>query len=153
MGLVIGAGGEEDRVRWPVVGGAVAELQRPEPVDHERPAVPGAELAGVGVGATGARLLGVDRAVAEFADQQVAAEATEVAGSAGDAPPRVQLAAAGDPRKQRSVAVEGIDEPEALPVDVVLALGVLLVVGDEDAVADRLDPEGSEAAREVGVDE
>jgi hypothetical protein len=68
---------------------------------------------------------------------------------AGDAPRRVQLAATSDPREQLPVAVEGIDKPEALPVDIVLALGV----GDEDASTDSLDAEGSERARELPVDE
>jgi hypothetical protein len=64
---------------------------------------------------------------------------------AGDAPRRVQLAATSDPREQLPVAVEGIDKPEALPVDIVLALGVLLGVGDEDASADSWMPKGANA--------
>jgi hypothetical protein len=40
-----------------------------------------------------------------------------------------------------------------LTVDVVLTVGVLLVVGDEDAAADCQDPERGEPARELAVDE
>jgi hypothetical protein len=49
------------------------------------------------VGASGASPVGVDRAVAEIADQQIAAEAAEVGECAGDAPGRVRMPARGTP--------------------------------------------------------
>jgi hypothetical protein len=45
------------------------------------------------VGASGASPVGVDRAVAEIADQQIAAEAAEVGECVGDAPGRVRMPA------------------------------------------------------------
>src|SRR4029453_7666202 len=72
VGFVVDAGGEQQG--GGVAGDAVAEAQRPQALDLDRPAVlivqaPG-ELASLGV-------VGVDAAVTEVADQQRAAEATE----------------------------------------------------------------------------
>ena len=153
MGLVVGASGEEERVRRPVVRGSVAELQRPQSVDHQSPAGSGAQLPGRCERAAGPPPESVDPAVAEVADQQVAAEATEGARCTSDAPGRIQLAAASDPGEQPAVAVEGIDEAEPRPVDVVLAFRVLLSEGDEDAASNSLNPEGGEPAQELTVDE
>ena len=68
--LVVCAGGEEQRARRPVVGRAVAELERPEAVDHECVVV-GPELT-VGDELPVLELVGVDLPVAEVADEQVA---------------------------------------------------------------------------------
>ena len=71
---------------------AVAELQRPQPVDRDRPAVlvaQGAEEAAV------ERVVGVDAPVAEVADQQRAARGAEALGRRRDAPRRVERSARG----------------------------------------------------------
>src|SRR5207249_812443 len=81
VALVVDPGGEEERVARAVVGDSPAERDRPKAVDGDRTVVGAAqlaeELAGRGVH-------GVDAAVAEVADQEVAAEAAEVRRRAGD---------------------------------------------------------------------
>jgi hypothetical protein len=73
-------------------------------------------------------------------------------GAACDPPGCVQQSPASDPGEQLPAAVEGIDETEAPPGDVVHALGVVLGVADADAAADRLDAEGSEPVALGGLD-
>ena len=62
------------------------------------------------------RLVGVDRPVAEVADEQVAAEAPEVGRRQRKPPRRVQPAALGHAGEQRAVRVVLVDEAEALAV-------------------------------------
>src|SRR6266545_8116450 len=85
--FVVDAGGEQQR--GAVAGDAVAEAQRPQALDLDRAAVlvpqPSEERAGL-------RVVGVDAAVAEVADQQRAAEATEPRRGQRQAPGGVQLA-------------------------------------------------------------
>ena len=58
-----------------------------------------------------------------------------------------------DATKERPVRVEGIDEAETLARDLVVAVGVLLGVGDEDLAAEIRDPEGSVPPGKLGIDE
>ena len=82
VGLAIGAGGEIDRLR--VAGStAIPRSERPQSVDHERAAVSAVQLAEK---AGGGGIKDVDPAVAEIADQQVAAERIERGGGERDAP-------------------------------------------------------------------
>ena len=63
------------------------------------------------------RVVGVDGAVAEVADEEVAAEAAEAGGGDGQAPRRVELAVTDQMLLQHAVAAEHVDEavpgPEA----------------------------------------
>ena len=115
MGLVVGAGGEEQRSSarcsgWPL----------PNWIAH-RPSIaiglwsaflstPRWCLAPVGMLPEG-----VDLAVAEVADQEVAAEPAEVRRCESEAPRRIQLAAGRDAPEEVAAHVEDVHEPEALP--------------------------------------
>src|SRR2546423_9988030 len=151
MRLVVGTGGEEQRAGRPVVP-SLAELERPKPVDRERLAAVVAQLASVGevpvvLG------VGVDLAVAEVPNEQVAGEAPEGARRQRKAPRSVELAMLGDAAKEIPGGVVDVDEALALACDLVLGVSVLLAIRDEDAVADRLDAEGRIATRQRRIDE
>src|SRR6202030_2229219 len=96
------------------------------------------ELAGRGVE-------GVDPAVTEVPDQDVAAEGSE-GGRRQRHPPRgVEPALAGEPLQQVAVRREDVDEAVAGP-GVVIELGrVLFGEGDVQVAADVVNPERSEA--------
>src|SRR3954453_13374690 len=114
--LVVGSCGEEQCVGGAVVGGAVAELERPEAVDGQRGVRPRAQLAG---GHKYVRMhfaVGGDAAVAEFADEQVARETTEGRRCPGEPPWGVQTPELGNPRDQVARGVKGVDDAEALAV-------------------------------------
>ena len=68
------AGGEEQRVGRAVCGRALAEFERPEAVDQDRPVVRGPQSADALVAPVALRLVGVDLAVTEVADKQIAGE-------------------------------------------------------------------------------
>src|SRR6058998_3628245 len=68
--LVVRAGGEEQRVHRTVRRRAVAELQRPQPVDRQRLPVGRAQLAAVLELPVRQLLVRVDLAVAEVPDEQ-----------------------------------------------------------------------------------
>src|SRR5207244_11695734 len=84
---------------------------------------------------------GVELAVAEVADDQTAAEPSEILWRHRHAPGRVQQAVRADPRDEVAVGIELPDEAVSDPGDVVLA--ALQRVADEDRVADGLDAEGA----------
>src|SRR5205085_3678500 len=151
VGLIVGTGREEQRSGGPVVA-ALPELERPEAVDRQRLAAVVARLALMGevpvvLG------IGVDLAIAEVPDEEVAREAPERVRRERQAPRSVQLAVLGDAAEEIPGGVVGIDEALALARYLVLGVSVLLRVADEDAVADRLDAEGRVAARQARVDE
>jgi len=80
--LVEGAGSEEEGIRRPAGGGAAAEGDRPEAIDLDRRPVGGVERAAVLELVLPVEVRGVegeDAAVAEVADEEVAAEEAEVA--------------------------------------------------------------------------
>ena len=83
----------------------------------------GAQLARAGAGG---RVVGVDVAVAEVADEQVAAEPAEAARRQRQAPRRVERAPGDQPPDERAVIGEHVHEPVAPPGDVVVQRGVLL---------------------------
>src|SRR6266536_2994911 len=89
----------------------------------------------------GLRLERVDLAVAEVADEEISAEAAEVCRREREPPRRVQQAVLSHAGDQVAGRVEGVDEAEALPGDLVFCILVLLRERDEDPRADRLDPE------------
>ena len=132
-------------------GVAVAEADAPEPVDDDRRSSSVAQLAGLGE--VPIRRLGecVDASVAEVADEEVAARLTEAGGCPGKSPRCVEVAAACDTPEQVPRRVVGIDVSQPVPVDLVVPVGVLLCVGDEDLTAEGLDSEWREACRKRGV--
>src|SRR5579862_4379297 len=148
---------EVERRRRPG-GGAVAELETPEPVDRDERAVAVAQLSLVHPLAAAAILIRGDAAVAEVADQQVTAEHAEAGGRCHRKPPRCV--------RRRVRPSTGLDASDKLPVDrvlvhvpgptagdIVVLLRVLLRVGHEDVVRDRLDAERREALRQLRIGE
>ena len=100
------------------------------------------------------RLVGVDAAVAEVADEQIATEAAEACWGLCESPWCVQRAADCDlAGEQAGGCVEGVDVAQAGPVGFVAATRLCLRVGDEDSAADRLDPEWAVTARNRRVEE
>ena len=103
-GLLVRAGGEEQRVGRPVVReAALAELERPQAVDQDRLVIGTPERTDTLVAPVRLRLVGVDLAVAEVADEEIAAEGAEVRRSPSQAPRRVQLATGRDAPEKVSV--------------------------------------------------
>src|SRR5215475_4346286 len=89
----------------------------------------------------------------EVAYQQVAAEAPEASGRDGHPPGRVERAVRGHARDEGARRVENAHESQTGTLDLVLAVLVLLGVGDEDAAAEVLDPEGRVALGKSRVHE
>ena len=152
----IEAGGEVDGVGVAAVA-AVADLQRPQPVDLNRLAVGVLQLAQE---VAGGGVEGVDAAVAEVAHSSRVAGARppKLAGamasphgeSSGAARDQAHLAAG---QARRAVQVEDVDEAVAGPGHVVVLVGVLLGVGDVDLAAEDLDVERGVALGQVRVGE
>ena len=110
-----------------------------------------AELAEEGAGR---EVVGVDRAVAEVADEQRVVElAVALQGGPGHPPGGVELALAGEPLEQVPLGVEDVDEAVARAGDVVVLGGVLLGVGDVEVAVDGLDAERGVAGRDARVGE
>src|SRR6266849_1510431 len=139
VALAVGAGGEKERVG--ARGAAAAQRQGPQAVDRQRLAVAAVEL----VDEVPALVEGVDPAVAEIADQDVAAEAAEGEGGARHGPGRIEVPVAGEAPQQVAVGVEHIDEAAARAGDVVVLLRVLLGIGHEEIAVEVLDAERREA--------
>src|SRR5439155_20299362 len=114
---------------------AVAELERPEPVDRDRLVAPGPKLAFVFEPAVLVPVR-VGPSVAEIADEQIAAEASERARGPGETPRRVQQSPSCDPCLEVSGEVVGVDEAQALTGQLVLGGRILLRIRDEDVRAD-----------------
>src|SRR4029450_5247672 len=69
-----------------------------------------------------------------------------------DPPRSVEVASRGDAVQERAVQVVDVDDPCAVPVDLV-ALRSLDPAGDQHPPPDRLDAERRKALREVRIDE
>src|SRR5690348_2774667 len=95
-------GGEEQRVRAGA-GCRRSEAQSPEPVDCDRAAARAAELT---LELAGHRVVGIDAAVSEVADQNVAAERAERGRRERHCPRRVKPAPADEPLEQVAVRRE-----------------------------------------------
>src|SRR5207247_2284089 len=95
---------------------------------------------------------GVDRAVAEIADEERVVEVAEpLEGRPGHAPGRVELSAAGKALEQMPGGVEDVDESISRAGDVVLLVGVLLGVGHVEMTVDGRDAEGGKAGGNLRV--
>src|SRR5215467_4292827 len=96
--LAIRSGGEEELA---CLGGVpVAEHEAPEPIDDDRLAVRLPQLAQVRAGGW---TVGVDVSIPEVADEQIPAEPAETGRRQGQAPRRIERAAADQPVDERAV--------------------------------------------------
>src|ERR1700720_486037 len=103
MRLAIRPGGEQELV---CPGGVpVAEAEGPEPVDDDRPAVRPLQLAQMPASGW---TVDIDVSIPEVADEQIPAEPTETGRRQGQAPRRVERAAAGQPVDERAVVSEHV---------------------------------------------
>src|SRR5436190_15505588 len=90
-----GTGREEEPVLRSGAG-TIAELKRPQAVDLERRPILAMQWTQEQRFAAGREIVGIDAAIAEIADEQHAAESTELARRQGKAPRRVQRTRRGD---------------------------------------------------------
>src|SRR4051794_5710775 len=148
MGLVVGPGREDQCLGR--ADGAVAEPEPPEAVDLNRPVVVASQLSAV---VAGSGIVCVDTTIAEVADQKVAAVLAEGRRRDGQSPRRVELVGVVEAAEQMAAGVEHVDKAVAATGDVVLALSVLLGVGDVEPTVQRLNIEWSEALRNPCVPE
>src|SRR6266699_3252957 len=121
----------------------------PHALDGDRAAVVSQlaeELAGRGVE-------GVDPAVAEVSDQDVAAEGSEGGRRQRHRPRGVEPILAGEPLQQVAVRREDVDKAIAWPGVVIVFGRVLFGEGDVQVAADVVDAERGEASRDGGVGE
>src|SRR6266496_1977867 len=114
--LVIWPGSEDQLVGLGRV--PVAETQAPQAFDGDRVAVGPAELTQV---RAGVRVVGVDVAIAEVADEQRSAEPAEVVRGQGEPPWRVQRAPGDQPADERAVVGEDVHESVARAGHVIFA--------------------------------
>ena len=104
------------------------------------------------VGGVGGQVVGIDLAVAEVADEQVAGQAAERRGGDRQPPGRVQ------PRARRRARAsfhwfEDVDEAVAGPDHVVVLGRVLQGVRDVELATEKLDVERREPGRDTGIAE
>src|SRR5205823_3918536 len=78
-----------------------------------------------------------------------AARPSEARGGERQAPRRVQLAVLRHADEQIPIRVEGVDEAEALAVELISRARALLRVRHEDSRSDRLNPEGRVSCRNL----
>ena len=156
IGLVIGAGGKEQRVVWLILG-IVAERDAPQARCGNRRA---ARITDRPDECTGRGVIAIDLAVAEVAYQQRVAERAEIGGSECQAPGRIERTGSDQLLDERAIGVVDVHvaEPRAVGI-VVIVRSLLLRVRDVDlgrtagAVVDRLDAKGCKACRYRGVAE
>src|SRR5262245_40505875 len=146
--FVVDSGREQQGRR--VAGYAVAEAQRPQPIDLDRVTVLVPEAPDEFATSW---LVGIDTAVTEVADQQGAAEAAEPCRREHETPRSVKLAPLDQVANQVAARAVNVDETPAWAGDLVLAVGVLLGIGDVQQAAELLDVEGCIAARDSPVEE
>src|SRR6185437_15290305 len=152
------AGGEVDSgVRAAADGGAVknrsaAGEEIPERGIDEGLAGGVHELAEVCVGLG---IVGVDFAVAEVADEEVAGEDAEACGgSEGNAPGRVEIAAGDGVRDEVSVEIEDVNDAGASAGDLLATVcSGLERVGDPDLVVEDVNGPWTVVGRQGGVGE
>src|SRR3989475_10143982 len=152
--LVARARGEEEGIRRPVGGGALAEAERPEAVNGERPSFGGEQRAAVrklSVAVQGRGVEGMHAPVAEVADEQVVAERPETGGRQREPPRRVEIVPGRDAADQVAVRVESVHEAVTLARHIVVRGPVLQRGGHGNEPAEGLDPEGRGAGGETGV--
>src|SRR6266446_6537626 len=143
VGVLVGASGEEKLVGGAVVGSAAAEGESPELIDGEGFSGGVLELAEK---CAGVDVEGVDAAVGRVvADQQRAAEGSEIPGRERQAPGLIQnLAVANQALEQDAGFAEDVDET---------AGGSVGGEGDIDFPVDVLDAVGREAGGNRGIRE
>src|ERR1700726_4105948 len=96
---------------------------------------------------------GVDVAVTEVADQDVAAESAEGRGGRGPRPGGVHPPLAEEPLEEAAVGIEDVDESVARAGEVVMLVRLLLGEGDKELAADVVDPERRKTSRDARIGE
>ncbi len=91
------------------------------------------------------KIEGVNLSISEVADQQGPAECTEVGGTHGDAPGRIQDIAGGESLDQIPTGIEDIHEPVARTGHIVVLGVILLRISDEKLPAHILHVERRKA--------
>src|ERR1700751_2426256 len=97
------------------------------------------------------RIIGIDDAVAEVADQDVIGEVSEGRGSRGNAPGSIQISAGNEGSVEVSFQVESIDDSEAGAGGSGVLCGVLLSVRDHDEVAEDANSGRSISGRQARI--
>jgi hypothetical protein len=137
--FVIGPGRPVQRVGL-LRKNAVAKLHSPESIDVYGLVVCVAQSAEE---LALARPEGVDRAVAEIADQQCAAELSEARRRKRESPWRVENPVTCDSTDEVPLRIEDVDEAETWSLLLFVAAGLLLFrIRDVDVAANRLNAEG-----------
>src|SRR5690349_10601651 len=98
-------------------------------------------------------VIGMDAAVAEIADQEIAGETAEPVRGDGESPGRVERTMRRDALDQVAVEVELVDEAMAEAPHVVRALRVADREGDEEMTVERLHVERRVSVRHVRIGE
>src|SRR5579862_6106897 len=124
-----------------------AQSQGPQAVDHQRLAIGAVQL----VDEMPVLVEYIYSAVAEVADEDVAAEPAEGIRRTGDAPRRIERPAADQASQQMAVSIEHVDKAVALARYVVVLLRVLHRVRHEEIAIDIRYAEGRVACRDPGV--
>src|SRR6185312_6934704 len=94
----------------------------------------------------------IDSAIAKVSHQQRVAEGPETGWCECNAPWRIEHSFGRHPVDEMAVGIEHIDEAQSSAFHVILAVGVLLCVGDVQIAVDVLNPEWREALRQIGID-
>src|SRR5882762_11664076 len=145
MSLTGGARREIERIgtrRFPA-----AEGQGPQSVDHQWLAIGAFQF----IDETAVLVKYVDPAVAEVADEDVAAESAEGIRRTRDAPRRIERPATDQAPQQMAVGIEHIDKAVTLACHVVVLFSVLLRVSDEEIAIDVRYAEGRVACRDPRI--
>jgi hypothetical protein len=100
----------------------VADRESPQSIDHDGGV--GDVLKGT-VGGERGEVEGIDLAIAEVADQQIAGDGSEARGRNRQTPWRIQWTLSGNSSEETSIGVEGVDKAVARSRDIVMFRGVL----------------------------
>ena len=142
------ARGEVQRVGVATVGGTSAHRQAPQAGNRQRVA---GRILQRAQPIAGERVVGVDGAVAEVADEQGAGVVAEEGRGHRHAPRRVQRATRYQAAAEIAVKIEHIDIAVASASHIVALSVVLFGVGDVERPAEALDVKGRETGGDVGI--
>src|SRR5262249_44447021 len=146
--FVVRASGEINRVGQPSIA-AVANSEGPQPVDDDRLPVGVAHL--VKKLAT-LRIEGIDVAVAEISDPQLARQGTEISRRDCHAPGRVELAVLSESLVKSTIKFEHVHDPVALARYIVVLCRVLYRIGHKNCTVEDSDVERGIGIRQLRID-
>src|ERR1700733_8982620 len=145
MSLTGGARREEQRIGFRLA--AAAQSQGPQSVNHQCLAIGAVQL----IDEMPLPVEYVDPAVAEVADEDVAAESAEGIRGTRDAPRRIERPTTDEAPQQVAISIEHVDKPVSLAWHVVVLLRVLHRVRHEEIAIDIRYAERGVACRDPGV--